>query len=116
VAADDPEAVRLLAALAAEPFSPPSPAELGVRPEIVRALVRSGEIVDLDGVMLTREALADAQRRVVAAIRAQGSITVAGARDVLGSSRKYVLAILGHFDKTGVTRRQGDDRTAGPRA
>ena len=116
VAADDPEAVRYLAALADQPFAPPSAAELGVRPEIVRALVRSGHVVDLEGVVLSAGAVADARRLVVEAIRTEGSITVAGARDVLGSSRKYVLAILGHFDKTGVTRRHGDDRTAGPRA
>ncbi len=116
VAADDPEAVRYLEALAAQPFSPPSAAELGVRPEIVRALVRSGHVVDLEGVVLAKAAVDDARRLVVDAIRRDGSITVAGARDVLGSSRKYVLAILGHFDKTGVTRRHGDDRTAGPRA
>jgi selenocysteine-specific elongation factor len=116
VAADDPAAVRYLDALAAQPFAPPSAAELGVPPEIVRALVRSGHVVDLEGVVLSTAALADARRLVVEAIRREGSITVAGARDVLGSSRKYVLAILGHFDKTGVTRRHGDDRTAGPRA
>jgi selenocysteine-specific elongation factor len=115
-AADDPEAVRYLEALAAQPFSPASAAELGVRPEIVRALVRSGHVVDLEGVVLSTAAVDDARRLVVEAIRRDGSITVAGARDVLGSSRKYVLAILGHFDKTGVTRRSGDDRTAGPRA
>jgi selenocysteine-specific elongation factor len=116
VAADDPEAVRYLEALAAQPFAPPSAAELGIRPEIVRALVRSGHVVDLEGVVLSAEALAEARRLVVDAVRREGSITVAGARDVLGSSRKYVLAILGHFDKTGVTRRHGDDRTLGPRA
>ncbi len=116
VAADDPDAVRLLAAFAEAPFTPPAPAELGVRPEIVRALLRSGQLVDLEGVVLSAEALETARTLVVRAIREHGSITVAAARDVLGSSRKYVLAILGHLDKTGVTRRAGDDRTLGPRA
>jgi selenocysteine-specific elongation factor len=40
---------------------------------------------------------------------------VAQARDLLGSSRKYVLAILAHFDAEGVTRRRGDERLPGPR-
>ena len=116
VAADDPEAIRLLAAFAEAPLRPPAPTELGVRPEIVRALIRSGQLVDLEGVILSAEAVDAARALVVGTIRDHGSITVATARDVLGSSRKFVLAILGHLDKTGVTRRNGDDRTLGPRA
>ena len=37
-----------LAALAAAPFSPPAPAELGVDAGVARALVREGAAVDLD--------------------------------------------------------------------
>jgi selenocysteine-specific elongation factor len=43
-------------------------------------------------------------------------VTVADARDVLGSTRKYVLPILNRLDSEGVTRRRGDERIAGPRA
>jgi selenocysteine-specific elongation factor len=42
-------------------------------------------------------------------------LTVSQARDLLGSSRKYVLAVLAHFDAEGVTRRRGDERVPGPR-
>ncbi|MGH8998346.1 MAG: SelB C-terminal domain-containing protein, partial [Acidimicrobiia bacterium] len=114
--AGEPEAVRLLAALRAEPFAPPSPSELGARPEIVRGLVREGLLVDLDGVILAASALEAARQRLVAAMEELGSITVAQARDVLGSSRKYVLAILARLDADGVTRRRGDERFPGPRA
>jgi selenocysteine-specific elongation factor len=41
--------------------------------------------------------------------------TVAQAREVLGSSRKYTLPLLAHLDAAGVTRRRGDLRIAGPR-
>ena len=44
----------------------------------------------------------------------RGTITVSDVRDVLGSSRKYVLPIVGWLDRTGVTRRRGDDRIPGP--
>jgi selenocysteine-specific elongation factor len=40
--------------------------------------------------------------------------TVSEARDALGSSRKYVISLLTHFDVIGVTRRRGDRRIAGP--
>ncbi len=44
-----------------------------------------------------------------------GGFTVSEAREALGSTRKYVLPLLGYLDATGVTRRVGDLRVAGPR-
>jgi len=35
-------------------------------------------------------------------------------RDLLGSTRKYVVPILTWLDREGVTRRRGDDRVPGP--
>jgi len=40
----------------------------------------------------------------------ESDITVASVRDLTGSSRKYVLPILEHFDARGYTRRVGDKR------
>jgi selenocysteine-specific elongation factor len=37
-------------------------------------------------------------------------MTVAEARDLLATSRKYVLPLLEHLDATGVTLREGDYR------
>jgi selenocysteine-specific elongation factor len=42
-----------------------------------------------------------------------GKITVAEARDLLGSSRKYVLALLEQMDEMKLTKRVGDERVAG---
>jgi selenocysteine-specific elongation factor len=39
-----------------------------------------------------------------------GEITAAGFRDLLGSSRKYTIALLEYFDREGVTVRVGDSR------
>ena len=38
------------------------------------------------------------------------TITLAQMRDLLGTSRKYALAILEYFDKTGITKKEGDFR------
>jgi len=113
-AAESPEARALVAALDASPFSPPSPADVGAPIALVRALVRDGVLVDIDGVIFTAAALADARQRVIDVLAASGSITVADVRDALGSSRKYVVPIVGWLDRTGVTRRRGDDRIPGP--
>jgi selenocysteine-specific elongation factor len=112
---EDPEARRVLAALGAEPFAPPSPAELGARPEIVRGLVREGLLVDVEGIVFTAEALERARDEVRHGLAEHGSLTVAQARDLLGSSRKYVLAILARMDAEGITRRRGDERFPGPK-
>jgi len=113
--AGEPEAQRLLAALDAVPFSPPAPAEVGGSPEIVRGLLREGLLLDLDGVIFTAAAVEKARQIVREGLERSGSLTVSQARDLLGSSRKYVLAILAHFDAEGVTRRRGDERLPGPR-
>ena len=58
--------------------------------------------------------LREARERVVEALRERGRLSVADIRDVLGSTRKYVLPIVGWLDREGVTRRRGDDRHPGP--
>jgi selenocysteine-specific elongation factor len=113
--AGEPEAQKLLAALDAVPFSPPAPAEVGGSPEIVRGLLREGLLLDLDGTIFTAGAVEKARQVVREGLERHGSLTVSQARDLLGSSRKYVLAILAHFDSVGVTRRRGDERFPGPR-
>jgi selenocysteine-specific elongation factor len=113
--AGEPEAQKLLAALDAVPFSPPAPAEVGGSPEIVRGLLREGLLLDLDGAIFTAAAIEKARQVVREGLKRHGSLTVSQARDLLGSSRKYVLAILAHFDAEGVTRRRGDERFPGPR-
>ena len=114
--ADSAEARALLDALDAAPFSPPEPASTGADPALVRSMVREHALVDLDGIVFTSDALDEARRRVRAALRDQGRVTVADVRDLLGSTRKYVLPILKQLDAEGVTRRRGDDRIPGPAA
>ncbi|WFF73132.1 selenocysteine-specific translation elongation factor [Proteiniclasticum sp. QWL-01] len=42
--------------------------------------------------------------------KAHGSIALADFRDLLGTSRKYAVALLDYFDKIGLTQRQGEVR------
>jgi selenocysteine-specific elongation factor len=101
----------LLAELDAEPFSPPAPADAA----LARALVREGALVDVDGILFTSDAIERARARLRSALVDGGSITVAEAREVLGSTRKFVVPLLERFDREGFTRRRGDQRIAGPR-
>ncbi|MGH9179367.1 MAG: selenocysteine-specific translation elongation factor [Acidimicrobiales bacterium] len=103
-----------LAALEAEPFAPPPPD--GVDRNELRELARRGLVVERDGVWFAPSALEEAARRVAVLLaEAPGGVTVAQVRDALGTTRKFMLPVLAHLDATGVTRRRGDLRIAGPR-
>ena len=107
----DTDAARaLLATLGATPLAPPAPADLA----LARALVRRGALVELDGIYFTTGAVAAARTLVIDALRARGSLTIADARDVLSSTRKYVVPLMTYMDREGLTRRRGDDRIPGP--
>jgi selenocysteine-specific elongation factor len=114
-AATDPVAAHpFVARLEASPFSPPDPE--GVDRAELRELVRRGLVVERDGCYFGPEAVDEAARRVAGLLATTpDGVTVAQVRDALGTTRKHALPLLAHLDATGVTRRRGDVRVAGPR-
>ena len=103
-----------LLALCKTPFMPPPPD--GVDRNDLRRMVRSGLVVEAGGVWFAASAVGEAAVRVAELLRrSPEGVRVSDVRDVLGASRRYVLALLSHFDTTGVTRRRGDLRIGGPR-
>ena len=103
-----------LAALASQPFSPPPPD--GVSREEVREAARRGLAIERDGIWFAPSAVDQAARVVASLLAAKpGGVTVAEIRDALGTTRKYLLPLLGILDATGVTRRREERRVAGPR-
>jgi selenocysteine-specific elongation factor len=106
-----------VAALDAAPFTPPSPEEAGVSRADVRELVRRGLVVERDGVFFSSAAVDAAAGAIVRLlVEHPEGVTVAQVRDALGTSRKFLLPLLTYLDASGVTRRRGDLRQAGPRA
>ena len=106
---------RARGALAREPLQPPSPAtlesEYGLDRELVAALAERGDLVRIGTeALFLPDAVARFADAVVSELAATGTITVARARDLTGSSRKHVLPLLGFLDDRGLTRRSGDDR------
>lgn len=79
--------------------------------QVHAALVGSGTLVPMDAQMcFHREAYDEAVRQIVEQCRAQGQITLAEVRDLLGTSRKYAMAILDTLDREKVTKKVGDVR------
>jgi selenocysteine-specific elongation factor len=104
-----------LAALRADPFTPPDPEGRIDRVEL-RELIRLGLVVERDGCCFATEAVDEAARVVAGLLRTHSEgLTVAMIRDRLGTTRKFLLPLLAHLDASGVTRRRGDVRVAGPR-
>ncbi|MBI2866169.1 MAG: selenocysteine-specific translation elongation factor [Chloroflexi bacterium] len=98
-----------LQALQASPSSPPADGALD--PQLMTLLVEEGKVVKLaEGVYFTSSAYQAMVDKVVAELQARGRITVAQVRDLLGTSRKYALALMEHLDQQRVTRRTGDER------
>lgn len=103
-----------VAELAAEPFAPPGAD--GIDRGEIRELVRRGTVVEQDGVYFARAAIDLAMSKLAVAFAEQpDGLTVAEIRDLLGTTRKFVLPLLAWMDGNGVTRRRDDLRIAGPR-
>ena len=95
--------------------APPSRAELEselrLSPELIQALLDQGSLVEVSTDLLYPKEIYDGMvERVVDTIRRDGSITVAGIRDLFDTSRKFALALAGHLDERKITRRVGDER------
>ena len=98
-----------LASLQQEPYSPPSDHPLEA--ELLAVLVDDGRVVKVsESVAFDAAAFRDMSDKIIAHLRTHGSITVADARTMFGSSRKYVLPLLEYLDQQHVTRRVGDER------
>ncbi|MBA2372438.1 MAG: SelB C-terminal domain-containing protein, partial [Chloroflexi bacterium] len=106
---------RARGALLAAPLQPPTPAQLeheyGIDRELLAALDERGEIIRLGNeAAFLPDAVRSFADAVIRELAEAGTITVARARDITGSSRKHVLPLLGFLDDHGITRRSGDDR------
>jgi translation elongation factor TU len=88
---------------------------VGVQPReaqrLVDALVRRGRLVKVgEDLYYSPDRLEDLMARLAAAMEAAGQLTLAEARDLLGTSRRFAQALLEHMDSEGMTLRVGDAR------
>jgi selenocysteine-specific elongation factor len=80
--------------------------------ELLDLLERQGRVVRLAGDWyVDAGALASAERMVVERLAGEGGGADTGAfKEMFGVTRKYLIPILEHFDKRGLTRRDGNRR------
>lgn len=93
-------------------FAPPATSALvtelkakGRIQEILANLQRDGTLIRLGQDMLIHKTAIDHAEAIVKnALASKGELNLADFRDGIGTSRKYAVAILEHFDRTRVTR------------
>jgi selenocysteine-specific elongation factor len=124
LAAEGEAEERLLALLHAQGLATGTTAELaaeagvdvGLARKVLGRLATAGSVVRLASDMyFAAGAVADAQEKIVAYMREHGRILPKDARDITGSSRKYIVPLLEYFDKQGVTRWDDGARVPGKR-
>ncbi|MFN2463092.1 MAG: selenocysteine-specific translation elongation factor [Candidatus Dormibacteria bacterium] len=108
-------AERILNRLGISPLAPPRASELGEDPaqvaDICQVLQEKGQLVRIaPDIWLLTSAVDAAVELLTAHLQNGRSVSVAEARDVLGSSRKVVVPLLEHLDRLRVTVRTGDVR------
>ena len=112
LAAHDDTVARLLDAIGGEHATmPPTVDELersGIERSVIEAAARAGLVVQVSPDLIFSPAVVDRAMTVVRA--APDGITVSAFREALETSRKFALPLLEHFDRTGVTRRDGNLR------
>ena len=78
---------------------------------VLALLVDAGTLAKLkDDVLLHKDAVKEAVEIITRAIEEKGPIEAAQFRDLVGTSRKYVIPLLEHLDDLGVTKRVENKR------
>ena len=84
-----------------------APAELRAA---LQKLARDGEALRLGELWFAQGVVDDARRRMGAHFAAARTLTVIEFKALTGLARKQAVAMLEHFDRLGLTRREGDAR------
>ena len=101
----------VVGALLAEPFAPPALDEVarrhGADARDVAALVQRGEVVRVGKVAFAADAVRSAADALRGSALAARPFTAAEAREVVPTSRKFLIPLLEHLARTGVTTFDG---------
>ena len=100
-------------------FAPPSlekvlpkdPSERDKHRSFIKLMAEEGTLIEVEPALYFHaKAIEELKDRLEKSIRERGSITAAEFRDLVGTSRKYVIPLLEYFDRIHLTKRVGDKR------
>ena len=85
--------------------------DANIAKQALEVLVETGVLIQVDEkVFFHKQTIDKAKELIIQHIRSHGKLTLSDCRELFNVTRKYMLPLLYHFDKTGVTLRIGDDR------
>ena len=120
-----PESDRALAAAIEQAFragglQPPDPRDVtqgdARREAVYRLLVSRGRLVRAGPIVFHRDAVARLREALAGAFPPPAQFTVSQARELVGSTRKYMVPLLEFLDGSRHTRRAGDLRSLSKKA
>ncbi|MCA9715193.1 MAG: SelB C-terminal domain-containing protein, partial [Myxococcales bacterium] len=120
-----PSVQRVLEQYARAGIEPPTVKQVETATGLpARRVIEALSVLQKDGALtrvtnelsMARESHEELMTRVRAHLREHDEIDVQALKNMTGLSRKFVVPLLEHLDRIGVTRRDGDRRVPGPRA
>jgi selenocysteine-specific elongation factor len=79
--------------------------------EVIDVMVKEGVLIKVkEDLFFHKAALDSLQERLVEFLRANGEMTTQQFKDITGTSRKYTIPLIEHFDRAQLTVRVGDNR------
>ena len=103
------QATRYIQELEKEPYAPTT--DLAIDGELLNALIDQGKVIKVnESVVFAASAYQQMLDQIKTHLQTEESITVAQARTMFNSSRKYILPLMEYLDQQRITRRVGDER------
>ncbi len=79
--------------------------------KLTKALLNLGKLIDVgDGIIFHQSYLKEAEDKLLQHFKQKSELTASEFRQMLDTSRKYIIPLLGYFDSKGITQRRGEVR------
>lgn len=86
------------------------PAERPDAKKLLFALIKEGDLVRAGDFVLTKERLEEGAQILKKHLQQNGTLSIGEARELLNTTRKWLVPLLEHYDRIGLTRRAGEGR------
>ncbi len=79
--------------------------------KLTKALLNLGKLIDVgDGITFHQLYFKEAENKLLQHFKQKSELTASEFRQMLDTSRKYIIPLLGYFDTKGITQRRGEVR------
>lgn len=83
--------------------------------QVLDSMIKTGDLIPLsDELLLSRDLLQQAESTLLDSLRTPEGLTISKARELLDTTRKYLVPLFEYLDRRGFTLRRGDVRILSP--